>query len=347
MAQDYGTTSMRGVCHRSTAAKRETMFTRLFVPLDNSSLAEQALPTAQSLAKIAGAALELVYVHEPEAFGGYADEAVHAARRSTEESYVRAMADEIRNGTGVTVHGHLATGVPADAICASAQEMGADLIVMTTHGRTGFNRAWIGSVADAVVREASIPVLLLRPRDMQSGMKEALPLKRVLVSVDGSTNSERILESAAALAKCLDGRIIVVEVVAPIPLMIPDATLAYTTLPAISDAEATEAVVRAAIGRLGGLSSRLHQLGVLNVETYVKVSRFPAQAIIDAARLHSADVIAMTTTGRGASRLLIGSVTDKVMRATHLPLLLHRPTAIEAVERMPKGARQTLTEATV
>ena len=139
------------------------MFTKLLVPLDNSPLAEQALPTAQSIARCAGAAMELVYVHQPQAFAGYGDAPWNAARRSSEESYVRAIADEVRKGANVNVEGSLATGAAAAGICARAVDVGADLIVMTTHGLTGMSRAWLGSVADGVVRQTPISRLAASP----------------------------------------------------------------------------------------------------------------------------------------------------------------------------------------
>lgn len=309
------------------------MFSKLLVPLDNSRLAEQALPAAQSIAQATGAAMELVYVHQPQPFDGYPDAPWNAARRSSEESYVCAMADEIRNGTNVPIQGGIATGSAADAICARAIHAAADLIVMTTHGRTGISRAWVGSVADGVVRQATVPVLLLRPAENTGGGKTVHPtFKRILVPLDGSAASESTLDPAVSLATAADGTVIIVEVVPPIPMVLPDVTLAYGMAPTITDVEATEAVAEAAITRLRTTASHLAQSGI-QVETYTIVSEFPAQAILDAARAHAVDVIAMATSGRGASRIVIGSVTDKVMRASELPLLLIRPRGVQVPER--------------
>lgn len=321
------------------------MFTKLLVPLDNSRLSEQALPAAQSIAKAAGASMELVYVHQPQPFDGYADAPWNGARRSSEESYVCAIADEIRMGTNVPIEGRLATGGAADGICARAVEAAVDLIVMTTHGRTGISRAWVGSIADAVVRQATVPVLLLRPTEKADGVGTTCPtFKRILVPLDGSAASESTLAPAVSLARAGKGRVVIVEVVPPIPMVLPDVTVAYGMAPTIMDVEATEEFVEAATARLRTTAAQLAQAGI-EVETYTIVSEFPAQAILDAARAHAVDVIAMATSGRGASRVVVGSVTDKVMRSSELPLLLMRPHAVQVQERVASISEERLAGA--
>ncbi|MEO7085652.1 MAG: universal stress protein [Gemmatimonadaceae bacterium] len=308
------------------------MFAKLIVPLDNSPLAEQALPTAEALAQRTGGEIELVYVHEPRAFAGYADAPWNAARRSLEDSYICAMADETRAGSGVPVHGGIATGRPADAICARARQTRADLIVMTSHGRTGLSRAWLGSVADSVIRQAAIPVLLLRPQASISRAKLRPAFARVLVPLDGSAVSELILGPAAALAAANGGRLILLEIVRPVPLMVPDAALAYSAMSSVADPEATQKAMLHATSHVLATARRLAANGITNVETHVVVNDAPAQAIIDATRVQAADIVAMTTSGAGTSRVVVGSVADKVMRAVQLPLLLYRPNAIELDE---------------
>ena len=101
----------------------------------------------------------------------------------------------------------------------------------------------------------------------------------------------------------------------------------------IPDQEATDAAVHATLLRLQDTAELLLRAGVSNVETHAVVSQSPAQAILDAARAYSVDVVAMTTSGRGASRVMIGSVADKVMRASALPLLLCRPQSADVSER--------------
>ena len=151
--------------------------------------------------------------------------------------------------------------------------------------------------------------------------------------VDGSPASEMVLAPAAALAAADGGRLIIVEIVPPIPLVVPDVAMSYGTPPMIPDTEATDAAVHATLLRLQDIAERLLRAGIGNVETHAVVSQSPAQAILDAARAYSVDVVAMTTSGRGASRIMIGSVADKVMRASELPLLLCRPQSADVSER--------------
>ena len=299
------------------------MFNKIMVPIDNSPLAEQALPTAIALARRSSAPLELVYVHRTEPAGGYDDAPWNAGRKSSEQSYLDAVADELRGGAGVTVHTVLPSGDPTHTICAQAHKVGADLIVMTSRGRTGISRAWLGSVADGVVRESCVPVLLLHPQ-----AKDRAPMthafKRVLVPIDGSPEAEMVLDAACTLARCDSGRVILLEIVVPVPLVLADSTIGYAAPLSIPDLEATQEVVEAATQRLEATARRVEAEGV-DVERYVVASEHAGPAILAAAQEHAADAIAMTTTGRGATRLVIGSVADAVMRGTSLPLLLYRP----------------------
>ena len=95
-----------------------------------------------------------------------------------------------------------------------AREIDADLIVMTSHGRTGLSRMWLGSVADGLIRHSRVPVLLLRPIDAAAPRPFAHGLyKHILVPFDGSAASEEVLPAALALAKCGSARISLLRVV--------------------------------------------------------------------------------------------------------------------------------------
>src|SRR5689334_17153882 len=122
------------------------MFTRILIPLDGSTLAEQAIPTAVSLARAAHAPIEVLTVRDA----------------WTDPRYVESIAAEINIGGPVRATSAIVEGSPAEAICLWTRQIGADLIVMTSHGRTGLSRLWLGSVADHVVRASTIPVLVLR-----------------------------------------------------------------------------------------------------------------------------------------------------------------------------------------
>ena len=305
------------------------MFNKILVPIDNSPIAEQALPTAIDLARRSGTPLELVYVHRTEPAGGYSDAPWNAGRRSSQQSYLDGVADEVRRESGVSVHTSFSSGDPIPAICTQAHRLGADLIVMTSHARTGISRAWLGSVADGVVRQSCVPVLLLHPQPLNRA-PAARAFKRVLVPLDGSAEAEMVLDAACTLAGKDGARVILLEIVAPIPLMVVDTTIGYAAPLSIPDVDATQEVVELAKQRLETTARRVAAEGC-EVEQHVVASGFAGQAILAAAREHMADAIAMTTTGRGASRLIVGSVADAVLRGTSSPLLLYRPRASGAV----------------
>lgn len=306
------------------------MFNKIMVPIDNSPLAEQALPTAIAIARRSSAPIELVYVHRTEPAGGYSDAPWNAGRKSSEQSYLDGVADELRRGAGVTVHTLLPSGDPTHTICTQARKVGADLIVMTSHGRTGVSRAWLGSVADGVVRESCVPVLLLHP-ETKDQAPSSHAFKRVLVPLDGSAEAEMVLEAACTLAKSDNGRVILLEIVVPVPLVLTDSMIGYAAPLSIPDLEATQEVIELAKQRLETTARGVAAEGV-EVEQYVVASEHAGPAILAAAQEHSADAIAMTTTGRGASRLVIGSVADAVMSGTSLPLLFYRPRTSGAAQ---------------
>ncbi|MCS6774784.1 MAG: universal stress protein [Anaerolineae bacterium] len=144
------------------------MFKRILVPLDGSQFAEGALPYAQMLARCGGGEIELlrvavhpsnyIYVSDP---GALAD--LYESDRAHCEDYLRRVAARVTAETGVPTVIAVREGVVADSILDYAEDTGADLIVMTTHGRTGMERWLLGSVAERVVRGAKMPVMLIRP----------------------------------------------------------------------------------------------------------------------------------------------------------------------------------------
>jgi nucleotide-binding universal stress UspA family protein len=126
----------------------DAMYAQILIPLDGSSVAESALPRAEALARLASSTLYLVRAAAPE------DEALAAA-------YLARIATEVR-ARGLVAETVVATGRPADVVVGEAAKRAIDLIVMTTHGRSGPGRWVLGSVADEVLHNAPAPVLLVR-----------------------------------------------------------------------------------------------------------------------------------------------------------------------------------------
>jgi nucleotide-binding universal stress UspA family protein len=137
------------------------MLHRILVPLDGTPWAEAVLPHAQALAEPTHAHLHLLRVAQCPVEFIFCDPAI-APLPDDPGAYLRQVAAPLRRaGCGVVVH--LAGGRVADAILAYAEALQADLIAMATHGRSGFARSLVGSVADEIVRRAQVPILLVHP----------------------------------------------------------------------------------------------------------------------------------------------------------------------------------------
>ena len=186
------------------------MFERILIPLDGSERAEQAIPVAARIAKATGGSIVLLQVVEQ--VTGYdmyslrssfvSPQEVEAASTKATDYLTSIIQKEELEGVGIQVE--VLAGAVAPTICAFAQSTSADMIVLCSHGYTGFKRWFLGSVADVVSRSASVPVLILRegeslPTDMfQNGSS-----LRALVMVDGSPLSEAVIEPVAHLVAAL------------------------------------------------------------------------------------------------------------------------------------------------
>jgi len=305
------------------------MFSKILVPLDQSPLAEQATHVAAAIARASKADVGLVLAHEMARYDGVLAASWSDAKTPEESIYVRSVAEELAKASTVKVDACVETGKPVDVICRRAREIGADLIVMTSHGRTGLSRMWLGSVADGVVREASVPVLMLRASEEPPGRDtDTLLFHRIFVALDGSPTSSAILAAAADMARASGGTLILARVITPVPLFASnEGRPVYPT--ALVDEDATQQAADSALEHLANLARPLEQDG-LKIETVVVVADRVANQLLELAKEKNADLIAMTTRGRGASRLVVGSVADKVLRASHLPLLVLHPHAAAA-----------------
>jgi nucleotide-binding universal stress UspA family protein len=143
---------------------------RVLVALDGSPAGEAAMKLLMEIAGPLDMTVMLVHVLEPirpQAFeGAVMVDDVEARRRQAEE-YLAPISAMLRS-QGLNTSWAIRHGQPADEILAAAQESGAELIAMATHGRTGFGRLLFGSVAESVLRRATVPVFLMRqPRAVE------------------------------------------------------------------------------------------------------------------------------------------------------------------------------------
>lgn len=241
--------------------------------------------------------------------------------------YLEAVEGRIREGgfDGEIRRKVVSAGQVVPALLAHVEEGGADLAVMTSHGRGPLGRAWLGSTADGFIRSTLNPTLLLRPSEditEEVNLGERPPaFSRVLVPLDGSPASERIVPLVEGVAGP-DRAMILLRAVPPFHGGDP-------FLPHVVDAERHyEAALDAARTDLTDVAEAMDG----GAKPRVEVRRIhPARAILDVAEENGVDLIAMSTAGRGGvRRLLLGSVADKVVRGTTIPLLLYRGTAAEA-----------------
>lgn len=140
---------------------------KIVFPTDFSKTSKAAIEFAESLARGEGGKLYIVHVEEPPAAYGGGDLFL-AIPTATLEDVKRMLLTIVPTDSSIAYEHHLVHGAPAEAISNFADSVGADLIVLGTHGRTGFNRMMMGSVAEAVVRHANCPVLTYKPKSPEA-----------------------------------------------------------------------------------------------------------------------------------------------------------------------------------
>lgn len=307
------------------------MFRTVIVPLDGSAFAEHAIGPAIQIAKRSRAALHLVRAHVPYPFelsdGGKWDNRV----RHDERQYLARLAAELEGATAAPVSTALLSPTVVQSIARFADGFDDALLVMTSHGRTGLSRFWLGSVADGVVRHSATPVLLVRSPGEEMAAPwsvESEPFRRILVPLDGSERAESILGPVVSLARLTHAALRLVRVVewAPVPLPVPAGNLDA----AVYTAELTELEIARAHEYLGNVAARLRADGELGeITTDVGMGGRAAPSLLEAIESWHPDLVAVATHGRGGSRVLLGSVADKLLHATRVPLLVLRSATPE------------------
>jgi nucleotide-binding universal stress UspA family protein len=294
--------------------------TTILVPLDGSQFAEASVPAAMAMARRLGADIELVSVFE--------DASVLAEARDTGQEFkawlhesLEELATRIRDVSEIPVATTIVDGLPSERLVEYAKRSSVEMIVMATHGRGPVSRAWLGSVADYVLRHVDVPVLLVRAEEGAEPTKvQEWTFHHALVALDGSDRAEHALDWAVDLAMPGETTITLFRAVEPpIPFASP-------YLPqAVDDTQAAlEAGRGAAVDYLSQVSDRLGAQGH-KVETQAVVGVHPAPGIVDYADRHPVDLIVIGTHGhRGLRRLVLGSVADKVLRSANVPILLVR-----------------------
>ena len=300
------------------------------MPLDGSLVAEQAIPFALAIAERARSKVKLVLVHHPILMEpGPAYTKVELAMQKANREYLRSVAARLRERLGRALSSAVLQGPIAQTLAKYIRELSTDLVVMTTHGRGGLRRAWLGSVTDQLIRMSEVPILVVRPREGNAA-ESAVDLAEILVPLDGSTLAEAALEPAAALARLWDGEMSLVQVVRPVVLT-SDPPLPFPT--GYAD-QATGMRRESAQDYIRDVAERLRESGV-KASGVAVLGDGIADTLLNLARPERVGLMAMATHGRGSlRRLALGSVADKLVRAAEVPVLVIRPSSRRA-KRVP------------
>jgi nucleotide-binding universal stress UspA family protein len=297
------------------------MITTILVPVDGSKLAERALAIAIPLAEQHGARLVVSLVHEPIlplVSGGGApvrDSGLDERHRAEQEASVTKLAQRTRKLTSVQVEAQFAHGRIVPTLVEQAKTLRAGLIVASTHGRGGIQRFWLGSVADGLVRHATVPVLLVRGnRPAPKRVAGAPPFSRVLVPLDGSARAEEAVEAACALLHGVSARLTLLHVVHPMTA----AAAAASELPHAPEQEVVATYLEPVARRFAS--------DHVDVRSDVRVDANVARVVLEAAESHDAELIAIAGQGMsGVQRFIVGSVADKLIRTSPVPVLVVPP----------------------
>jgi nucleotide-binding universal stress UspA family protein len=300
----------------------------ILVPLDGSALAEQALPIAQAIAERARCKLKLVLVHDRVILmkPGKEYTRLELAMQKADREYLKSVTAGVRERLGRMVSSAVLQDLPVvETLARYIREVGADLVVMTTHGLGGLRRAWLGSVTDQLIRSAEVPVLVVRPGD--AGAAPPVPeWGEILVALDGSPLAEAALEPAIELARLWDAELSLVQVV-PAITTVSGPNL---TFPSSYAEHATALRREAANDYIRDVAERVREAGVRAWGVAVIGSTVP-ETLIELADPERVGLLVLATHGLGGlRRMVLGSVADKMVRGANVPILVVRPTARRA-----------------
>jgi nucleotide-binding universal stress UspA family protein len=287
------------------------MYTKILVPLDGSSLAEQILPHARIFAETYGIPVELLRVNDPDIRtpfwpplpgGEYLQRIAGALPRSLRVDCVEE------------------SGKPAAVIVERAKSDPACIIAMATHGLSGARRWLLGSVASRVAHTTTNPLLFIRPAE--AGEKATrIELKIVFVPLDGSGLAEKILPHVITLAKRMKLEVHLVRVYT----LPADAYIVGNGVYMQALTQQREVIQKEAEDYLAGKVEELRCEGLDQVIS-TAIEGDPAGEIIDLAQRTPNNLIAMSSHGKsGIAQWVLGSVAEKVIHHSRDPVLVIRP----------------------
>ena len=301
------------------------MYRVIMVPTDGEEIERSAINVAVSLAKQFNAELRLVRVETPpvvvDRHSGpgvleQTEETWAEARRAREKK-LADLGVECRALGATRVVTSLESGRVEPALKEYAERSHADLIVMSSHARGSLKRITLGSVTDYLIRNANVPVLVVKPSHSSSAEGGAATFRRVVVPLDGSALAEQILPHIASLSAEMKPSVSLLRVLTP-------STYSQKQIMQPGLPWWDEEIARADAD-LARSADRLGADG-LSVARDVVLSEDVVGAILDYCAGNEADLLALATHGVGGiKRLLFGSVADELTRRASVSLFVLHP----------------------
>ena len=293
------------------------MWRNILVPTDFSGAARQALQLAVRLAP-PGCTVHVMHVITPTESDPYSPVRLRpegqARQRLPEEvtdELLQQLIQEVATDQVAVARAWRRASDVVGAVLDYADTVEAELIVLGTHGRRGLQRFLLGSVAEAIVRRASVPVLTVREH---ARVPEAI--QHILVPTDFSEDARMALREAARWAAHFRARLTLLHVLAPavIPVSVTEVAAVYEVVPGLQERIQEE------------LTRWIEAEVPESVSSDVRIEEGPVDlTILEQARQEQADLIVMATHGRsGVARWLLGSVTERVLRQAPCPVLTLR-----------------------
>jgi nucleotide-binding universal stress UspA family protein len=295
-------------------------FARILCPVDFSDFSRHALEHALAVARWYDGSVTGLFVYSPPVvpapgFGGFAYSSAPAVEPIDTRAYERDVEAFIAgvNALRVPSSARVAIGPPAQEIVAAADAIGADLVVVGTHGATGFEHLMLGSIAEKVLRTCPTPVLTVPPR---APATSAFPLKHVLCPVDFSAPSKAALDVALSIAQEGDAEITILHV-SDVPTDGPLTTRPIAT-PDFYEEYESWARDQMQVLIAGGAADWCRPMA------RIRHGKAYREILAEAAETH-ADVIVIGVHGRNPlDVMLFGSTTNQVVRRATCPVLTVR-----------------------
>lgn len=262
------------------------MIKKVLVPLDGSKNSEEILgPVVKLLRKTEGGSLILLHAVTPaEYFSVTAAEYVQQERRRS-AAHLQELAERLSDN-GLGIQERIVTGEASREIVAEARRSHADMIAMTSHGRSGVREWAFGSVAERVLRTTNLPVLVFR-----NAVGKTYAVRKIVIALDGSEEALEVVSPAVDLASALGATVVLVHAGKHFPASMP-------------------------------LAQKILVENRVPFETRLLRGE-PAPAILDALEEEKGDLLALTTTGKTRrDQIFFGSVAEEILKKCGRPLLV-------------------------